>query len=39
MVVGMVLDNKVGHHQSLVPNVYSLLRTIIWEAKVLDTLI
>jgi hypothetical protein len=25
---GVVLDNKVGHHQSLVPDVYYLLRKI-----------
>jgi hypothetical protein len=30
MAVGVVLDNRVGHHQSLVHDVYSLLRTIIW---------
>jgi hypothetical protein len=28
--VGVVLDNRVGYHQSLVPDAYSLLRTIIW---------
>jgi hypothetical protein len=30
MAMGVVLDNMVGHHQSLVPDVYSMLRTIIW---------
>jgi hypothetical protein len=29
MAVGMVLDNRVGYHQSLVLDVYYLLRTII----------
>jgi hypothetical protein len=29
MPVGVVLDNRDGHHQSLVPDVYSLLRMII----------
>jgi hypothetical protein len=30
MAVGVVLDNRVGYHQSLVLDVYYLLRTIIW---------